>query len=201
MTVTYDGPIPNNSEPGHWEFVDDVITDNPATIDNSGTPNQACQINISFTGSGTRGKPNGPGTVLLQGTGPAYGIGFTVSISGLSGPINIVSQASQRQPKTAWNIEQYVADFNKNNGEVGRQDERAELEQLYRAHPVVGKTTVEWWDHPGTALAFADQYFTKRNFYIKAYRADKHCEISFHLTFRLFYKRPQEVGWGKGMYR
>ena len=120
---------------------------------------------------------------------------------GLSEPINIVSKEGDRRPKTAWNIEQYVADFNKRNGEVVRQDTKARLEELGRARPLVGGATVEWWDHPGTSLSGTSQYFTKRNFYVKAYKGNQHCEVSFHLTFRLFFGRPQDVGWGKGPYR
>jgi hypothetical protein len=175
------------------------VTDNPATIDNRKAKDQACQVEVSFTGSGSRGLQNGPSTMTLNNRGQVFGIGFTVKISGLSGPINIVSEAKDRRPKTAWNIEQYVADFNKRNGVVVRQDGAAHLEELRRAAPVVDGGTVEWWDHPGTAVSGNSQYFTKRNFYIKAYKS-KQREVSFHLTFRLFFGKPVDTGWGDGPY-
>jgi hypothetical protein len=60
--------------------------------------------------------------------------------------------------------------------------------------------TVSWWDHPGT-IGAERNYFTKRNFYIKAYNGEKHCEVAFHLTFAVSNGQLMNAGWGAGTYR
>lgn len=61
--------------------------------------------------------------------------------------------------------------------------------------------TVSWWDHPGTQAAGVRGYFTRRNFYIKAYNGERHCEVAFHLSFRVFNGQMTNVGWGNGNYK
>jgi YD repeat-containing protein len=209
MVINYDGEIPiittNNSEPGYWEVIDpnseEPITNNPSVIDNSGSPRQSCKIKVSFSGS-YNGIPNGP-SVPNGSNGPAYGIGFSVEISGLSGNVAIRSTEQNQKPKGTWLIEQWVADFNFKNGEVVRQDTAARMDKLGRAVPRPRRDgdTVSWWDHPGTSGTDVQGYFTKRNFYIKAYNGERHCEVAFHLTFRVLRGQIINPGWGYGLYK
>lgn len=72
------------------------MTNNPNTIGNHDAKNQACQISVSFTGS-YLGLNNGP---IVQPTqvGPAYGIGFSVSVSGLAGDVAVRSTTNNPKP-------------------------------------------------------------------------------------------------------
>lgn len=211
MTIDDSGEIPvistNNSEPGYWETIDpnvdpeDPITDNPAEIDNSESANQSCRIKVSFSDS-YDGRPNGP-SVPNSPNGPAYGIGFSVEISGLSGNVAIRSTIDDPKPKNTWLVEQWVTDFNFRNGTVVLQDNAGRMDNLGRALPRPKRegNTVSWWDHPGTLAAGVEGYYTKRNFYIKAYNGERHCEVAFHLTFRVFRGQITNAGWGRGMYK
>jgi hypothetical protein len=176
-------------------------TGNPEVIDNSGSANQSCGIQISFSGS-YDGLLNGP-SVPNSSAGPVYGIGFSVRISGLSGNVAMRSTEKDPRPKGTWLIEQWVADFNFKNGTVVRQDTTARMDNFAVANPRPRRdgNTVSWWDHPGTVAAGVQGYFTKRNFYIKAYNGERHCEAAFHLTFRVFNGQMTNVGWGYGNYR
>lgn len=88
-------------------------------IDNSGSPNQACTIQVSFSGS-YDGLLNGP-SVPDSPNGRVYGIGFSVKISGLSGNIALRSAESDPKPKHWWLVEEWVANYSFRNGEVTRQ--------------------------------------------------------------------------------
>ena len=96
-----------------------------------------------------------------------------------------------------------MTDFNFKNGKVVRQDPAARMDELGLAIPRPKRVgdTVSWWDHLGTEAAGVQGYFTKRNFYIKAYNGERHCEVAFHLTFRVFRGQIINPGWGPGMYR
>ena len=109
----------------------------------------AC-IKVSFSGS-YEGHPNGP-RVPNSKDGPAYGSGFSVEISGLSGNVAIRSVPEHPKPKNTWLVEQWVADFNFRNGEVVRQDAIAQMDKGGQAFPEPKRVgdTVSWWDHPGT---------------------------------------------------
>jgi hypothetical protein len=211
MSINYSGAIPvvttNNSEPGYWEVIDpnilpeELITDNRSVIDNRSSPNQSCGVKVSFSGS-YDGHPNGP-SVPNSAEGPFYGIGFSVEISALSGNVAIRSTVQDPKPKNTWLIEQWVTDFNFQNGEILTQDLVARMDRLGRARPTPKRVgdTVSWWDHPGTRAAGVEGYFTKRNFYIKAYNGERHCEVAFHLTFRVFRGQIINPEWGPGMFK
>jgi len=86
----------------------------------------------------------------------------------------------------------------------------AQRGQTQRAHtrrrasvprPCRDGNTVSYWDHPGTLATGTLGYFTKRNFNIKAYNGDRHCEVAFHLTFRVFSGRMIDAGWGADTYK
>lgn len=180
---------------------EDPPTDNRPTIDNGTAPNQACTVQVSFTGS-YYGLENGP-SVPMSPQGPVYGIGFSVSISGLSGDVAVRSGEQDPKPKNTWLVEQWVAGYTTRNGSVVRQDTAGRMDPLGRAvpRPRSDGNTVSWWDHPGTPAAGTQSYFTKRNFYVKAYNGKKHCEVAFHLTFRVFRGQIVDPGWGRGMYK
>jgi|GEM_PF-5389369 len=179
----------------------DPVTDNRSIIDNSGAANQSCKIEVSFTGS-YDGNLNGP-SIPNSEKGSFYGIGFSVKISGLSGNIALRSNPKNPRPKNTWLVEQWIADFNFRNGEVVRHDTVSEMDELARAYPRPRRDgdSVSWYDHPGTPVAGTLGYFTKRNFYIKAYRGKRHCEVAFHLTFRVFNKQIVLPEWGPGLYK
>jgi hypothetical protein len=176
------------------------VTNNPAVIDNSGSANQSCSIQISFTGSYGQ-LLNGP-SIPNSPEGPVYGIGFSIGISELSGNVAIRSTAQDPKPTGTWLVEQWVADFNFKNGKVVRHDTAGRMENLAGAVPRPRRDgdTVSWWDHPGTLATDVQGYFTKRNFYVKAYNGERHCEVAFHLTFRVFNGRMTDTGWGPGLY-
>lgn len=148
------------------------------------------------------GLPTGP-SIANSKDGPAYGIGFSVEISGLSGNVAIRSGPQDPKDKNTWLIEQWVADFNFKNGEVVRQDTVARMDEVGLAKPKPKRVgdTVSWWDHPGTIGTDVEGYYTKRNFYIKAYNGERHCEVAFHLTFRVFRRQITNAGWGRGLYK
>lgn len=174
------------------------VTDNRSTIDNSEAKNQSCQIQISFTGF-YGNLPNGPTAGQRPDGTSAYGIGFSVNISGLSGKIMLRGSEQDPKPKGSWIIEQWVADYNVNNGRILLQDTRARLDSINRASPPpqVGANSVNYWDHPGP-FGNVGEYFTKRNFYVKAYNGRRHCEVAFHLTFSVQKGRITNPGWGPG---
>jgi hypothetical protein len=190
---------------GHWELINlafpqEPVTNSPITIDNSGSQNQACAIQVSFSGK-YDGLPNGPSVPRANGV-PSYGIGFSVSVSGLSGKVALRSSEQDPKPKRTWLVEQWVADYNFRDGQVVRHDTKAQMDNLARAVPGPRRDgdTVSWWDHPGDQTPGMRGYFTKRNFYIKAYNGTRHCEVAFHLTFRVFNGVITNVGWGPGNY-
>ena len=83
-----------------------------------------------------------------------------------------------------------------------RQDNSSRMDRLGRLVPQPRRDgdTVSWWDHPGT-IGKEQSYFTKRNFYIKAYNGEKHCEVAFRLTFGVSNGELINTGWGAGNYR
>jgi hypothetical protein len=139
--------------------------------------------------------------VAKSSAGSAYGIGFSVSISGLSGNVAIRSTEQDPKPKGSWLVEQWVTDFNFKNGKVVHQDPAARMDRLGRLVPKPKREgdTVSWWDHPGTIAVDLQGYLTRRNFYIKAYNGKRHCEVAFHLTFRVFRGQIINPAWGPGM--
>ena len=175
-------------------------TNNPPTIDNSGAVNQACSIQVSFSGQ-YDGLPNGPSVPRANGV-PVYGIGFSVNISGLPGNVALRSSEQNPKPKRTWLVEQWVADYNFRDGQVVRHDTKARMDNLAGAVPGPQRDgdRVSWWDHPGDGTPNLRGYFTKRNFYIKAYNGTQHCELAFHLTFRVFNGGITNAGWGPGNY-
>ena len=204
-------PIGTNYIPGHWDyapasFVNIAIarrstTANPQdrpTIDNSDAKDQSCQIEVSFTGSfRDKGQlPNGPTVGYSRDRVPYYGIGFSVNISGISGNIVVRGQEKDPKPKGSWIVEQWVADYNVNNGKILRQDTRAHLDDLNSLVPApqVERNSVNYWDHPGPYGNVGD-YFTNRDFYIKAYNGAKHCEVAFRLTFSISGGQFINPGW------
>jgi hypothetical protein len=126
-----------------------------------------------------------------------------VSISGLSGKVTVRNTEQDLKPEGSWLVEQYVADYNFKNGEVVRQDNVSRMDPIGRgiAPPRLHGDTVSWWDHPGTTGTDTQGYFTKRNFYIKAYNGKRHCEVAFHLTFRVFNGQITNPGWGPDTYK
>jgi hypothetical protein len=62
-----------------------------------------------------------------------------------------------------------------------------------------GYSLAQAYDHPGT-IGAERNYFTKRNFYIKAYKGEMHCEVAFHLTFGVVNGQITNPGWGLGTY-
>jgi hypothetical protein len=46
-----------------------------------------------------------------------------------------------------------------------------------------------------------DADFTRRNFYIKAYNGKRHCEVAFHLTFRVVNRQIVLAEWGPDPYK
>jgi len=180
----------------------DPPTGNPPSIDNSDATAQSCKIEVSFTGS-YDGNLNGPSTADSKNKGSFHGIGFSVKISGLSGDVALRSAPDHPKPKNTWLVEQWVADFNFRNGDVVRQDVAARMDNLAAAYPVPRRDgdSVSWYDHPGTSAAGTLSYFTKRNFYIKAYNGKRHCEVALHLTFRVFRGQILDARWGSGLYR
>jgi YD repeat-containing protein len=193
--LTRVGAQPVGSQP------QDPVSNNPPTIDNSDAANQSCSIQVSFSGS-YYGNPNGP-SIGSSGGQNFYGIGFSVKVSGLSGNVALRSSKDDPKPKGTWLVEQWVTDFNFKNGAVTRQDSVAQIDNLARAQPRPRRDgdVVSWWDHPGIGGNDTLGYFTKRNFYIKAYKGKKHCEVEFHLTFRVFNRQIATPGWGYGPYR
>ena len=119
------------------------VSDNPSGIDNSGSANQSCSINVSFSGS-YDGLPNGPS--VPDSPKGRVGIGFSVSISGLSGNVAVRSTEQDPKPKGTWLIEQWVTDFNFKNGKVVRQDPTARMDKLGLAipRPMRVGDTVSW---------------------------------------------------------
>ena len=178
----------------------EFVTDNRAVIE-SNSKNQACRIKVEFSSS-YYGLPNGP-SVPNSPQGPIYGIGFSVTISGLSGNVALRSNGADPKPKGSWLVEQWVADFNFKNGEIVRQDAAARMDNfaIVQPQPRRDGNTVSWWDHPGTFAAGVKGYYTKRNFYVKAYNGKSHCETAFHLTFRVFNGQIINPGWGPGLYK
>ena len=176
------------------------VTNNPPTIDNSGSPNQSCTIQVSFSGQ-YDGLPNGPSVLRANGV-PVYGIGFSVSISGLTGDVALRSSAQDPKPKGTWLVEQWVADYNFRDGQVVRQDAEGQMDNFAKAVPRPRRdgNTVSWWDHPGDGTPGMQGYFTKRNFYVKASNGASQCEVALHLTFRVFNGRLTNPGWGPGNY-
>ena len=181
---------------------EELVTDNPTVIDNSDSANQSCSIKVSFTGS-YEGRPNGPSLAYSSAGQPFYGIGFSVSVSQLFGDVAIRSTVEDPKPKNTWLIEQWVTGFTFQNGQVVRQQTAASMDKLGRAVPRPKRdgNTVSWWDHPGTLATGVQGYYTKRNFFIKAYNGERYCELAFHLTFRIFRGQITNSGWGRGTYR
>ncbi len=166
------------------------VSNNPSSIDNKDQPNQACTIEVLFSGP----------SVQNTQVGPAYTIGFSVKISGLSGDVAVRSTVQDPKPK-GWLVEQWVADYNVRNGEVVRQDTAPRMDRLGRARPTREGDNVRWGDSPGTGTAGTQSYHTKRDFFIKAYNGDRYCEIGFHLSFRVFNGQIVSPQWDKGLYK
>jgi RHS repeat-associated protein len=163
------------------------VDSNPTKIKSD--PIQPCSISVSFTG---------PSIAPTQ-KGPAFGIGFDVSITVPSGGI-YYGEPGDSKSKGSWTVEQWVGGYTEINRQMVRSDKQGQKEELFRASPRVNGNNMTYSDHPGTSVESTrgSSYFTNRDFYIKAYKGKQYCDVSFYLTFRVLMGHQVASGWGSG---
>jgi RHS repeat-associated protein len=171
---------------------------NPDTIDNSASADQSCKIQISFTGSGLQGMPNGSGTVNTT-NGFVFGVGFSAEVSELSGGVYKFGAGKYIDNKKGkWKIEQWVAAYNVLNGELALYDQKGRADHIETTtKKEITPTTAKWWDHPGHTIAGVNTLLSKKNFYVKAYNGSRHCEVDFHINVTRFFGVWRSE-WGQG---
>lgn len=181
---------PQNTTANPIEFT------SPASVD--------CKIAVAFSGSYDQYLPNGPGILRLS-AGNAYGVGFTVYGSVVSGGIgHIMDMSNQKNPNGAWTIEQWTSAYIKQDGVVTLNGGAATPDIKYGTPYEINGNDFRWYDHPG--LQVINQFDSKErprgvkeydgrfDIAVKVRNGAKQCEVKFSLVSK-FSKGAWSYSW------
>jgi hypothetical protein len=162
---------------------------------------QDCNISVSLTKDtffqDNPSYPNGPSS-YKDGGANGYGLGFTVTVSDLSGGVGNFGGGKNgiKNPDGAWTVEQLVQDKIISNGVVTVDDHgKSRRDSLWLAPHKIEGNKASWWDQPGVAHHGNGGYFRQTSFRIVATNGIKSCEADFNFTMSR--QRGWVIHWGQ----